>query len=193
MSTDTDIKVTNLPKASPKFQSLSSLLKAGGQALLLDCSGSMGIKDDPNQELRRIDHLRNLVKKFEGQIRQFIFYSDNCYEVSKIPEPSGGTGLHEGLKVLKRNGIFHVILITDGRPDIMEMALVESESLQIDAFFVGDPTDTDAIEFLKRLTRQTNGKFGETTLNEKGNKFLEDEILFLIEDQSVKTETTINL
>lgn len=186
-----DLKITNAITKSPTFKSLATLMKAGSQALLLDCSGSMSSHDD-NGELRRIDRLRNVASKFTNQIRQFIFQKDDCFEMAEIPEPSGGTPLAEAFQILKGNGITHVILITDGRPNSEGDAIRESRDLKIDSFFVGDPTDTQAIEFLKQLSLLNGGKFGETTFNQAGEQFLENEITLLIEDQVTETKT-INL
>lgn len=180
---------TSLP-STPKFQSLQSLLKVGSQALLLDCSHSMDISDD--EELRRIDRLRNVAEKFKGSIRQFIFQKSECYEMEEIPEPAGGTPMAFAFQILKGNGVTHVILITDGQPNSMERALEESTGLVIDVFFVGDPNDYFAIEFLKKLTSRANGKFGETTFTKGGEKYLENEILLLIESET-ESPQIINL
>lgn len=67
----------------------------------------------------------------------------------------------EAFRTVKRNGVSHVVLITDGQPDNENDALTESVGLKVDCFYVGpDP----ASDFLQHLCRARGGSYGKASL-----------------------------
>lgn len=129
--------------------------------LLLDVSGSMSNLIGASE--RRIDALAALAGNFKN-VRRFVFHS-TCEELGPtdhIGEPRGGTSMHAAFLHVKRAGITHVVMITDGRPDSQSLALEASKGLRIDVFYVGpDP----APSFLQDLARQTGGTYGRASLD----------------------------
>jgi len=123
------------------------------KALLMDISGSMG--GDP------IVRLREMASEFT-EFRRFVF-SDGCQELKDkaIPEPHGTTAMHTAFTHVKLHGIDHVVLITDGRPDDENRALLCAQGLKLDILYVGpDP----APGFLERLAKATGGSYGKADL-----------------------------
>lgn len=146
-------------------ESLSDKLRArlnqkqavnGESCLLLDISSSMnGLK---------IAKLRTLADQFKGT-RRFEF-STWCQELAfteQISDDGGGTAMHVAFEFIKKAGIKHTVLITDGEPDNEQLALDAAKGLRIDILYVGpDP----APDFLRHLCRGTGGKYGDVTLDD---------------------------
>ena len=137
--------------------------------ILADISGSMY-----GEPIRK---LRELMDGLDSN-RRFIFDSaaEELKPGQKIPEPRGTTNMTDAFKLLKKEGINHVVMITDGSPDNKQTALEESDGLRIDIFYVGAGEATD---FLKDLAHKTGGKFGQRNL--KDHLQLQTEISGLLE------------
>lgn len=139
-----------------------------GQALLLDCSGSMEILEfDGETHKPRVEFLNDILTSFSST-RRFRFGSDCKEDTSRGPVKAdmGGTRLGKALMHLKEQGVHHVILITDGQPDSEEAAIAAAKGLKIDAYFVGGKNDTVAKDFLRRLCNSSGGTFGATSITE---------------------------
>jgi hypothetical protein len=157
-------------------------------ALLLDVSLSMddplSISDDDWRGSYTASHGRTkwdelcdiatkLMDEFPG-VRQFSFAS-NCREIKKgqemandsegLPHPGGGTAMHMAFLEMKKQGVEHVLLVTDGAPDDKKAAVTAAAGLTIDCFYVGpDP----APDLLKKISESTGGSYGKASLSVKG-------------------------
>lgn len=125
--------------------------------LLLDISGSMrGWK---------ITELRKLADEFR-QARRFEF-SSACDEIpasAQVSEPNGGTALDVGFLYVKKRGITHVVLITDGEPDSRRKAIDAAIGLKVDCFYVGPDDNDSSLKFLEELAVGTGGQYGKVSL-----------------------------
>jgi len=146
--------------------SLASRSYGGGRgltptsALLLDTSSSMSSHIGANQT--KISELRKLANGFTD-VRRFHFGSavEELKPSDAVPEPAGGTNLALAFTEVKKAGVTHVVLITDGQPDDARSALYEARGLRVDVFYVGpDPQPP----FLADLARVTGGSYGKATL-----------------------------
>lgn len=130
--------------------------------LLLDLSGSMRWPIGHLPRPLKIDELRILADNFKD-VRRFVF-STNAEELGaneSIGEPYGGTAMDVAFMAVKKVGIDHVVMITDGMPDHEGRAIEAAKGLRIDVFYVGpDP----APQFLRDLAAQTGGEYGKATL-----------------------------
>lgn len=146
--------------------------------LLLDASGSMleSIGDKIDSK-RKIDALRELAEKFP-YVRRFVFNS-TCWEIppgGQIPAPDGGTSMHAAFLELKSSGLTHAVMITDGIPDDVRLAIETSQGLRLDIFYVGpDP----APDLLKYLAERSGGEYGRATFADN-SKALEAKIRGLL-------------
>jgi hypothetical protein len=130
--------------------------QARGQCLLLDVSGSMA--EDCGDGRPKIEALKAIARDFP-RTRQFSF-SSVCVEAP--PSHAGGnTDMAGAFATLKRAGITHCVLITDGIPDSEDAALREATGLTIDVIYVGPPPEPP---FLARLARATGGQYGAGSL-----------------------------
>lgn len=123
--------------------------------LLLDVSGSMG--GQPILKLRELAQQLNKFRRFE--------FSDDCVELlphEKIRNADQGTKMGHAFRYIKKHGITHTVIITDGQPDSEHDALTAAVGLKIDILYVGpDP----APPFLEKLAKMSGGKYGEATLD----------------------------
>lgn len=158
------IKKTKIIRYDPKTK---SIVESKTKLLLLDVSGSM------NEQVygkRKIDRLREIIDSITG-IEKYVF-SDKVTKVNFIPEPQGNTDMILAFKTIKykESGIKRMILISDGRPDNPDSALIEGKSLNIpiDIIFIGNRY-SDGESFMKRLALDTGGD--ELTIDTKNNDF----------------------
>lgn len=129
--------------------------------LLIDCSGSM--ESIMRNGKRRIDGLRDVVKtiKSSGHVPMIAFggpYDAQVRFVDGVPEPDGGTPLHQAIPFAKEYGATRLVVISDGMPDLATQSLEEATKFggRIDVAFVGNPGDGGET-FLKELARVTGG------------------------------------
>ncbi len=162
------IKTTNTAIADRLRQNLRTKYGMGSavlpdtSCLLLDISGSMD--EEIGGGRTKISELRKLADEF-SQARRFEF-SSTCSEIPRgqdVSEPNGGTALHVGLEYVKKRGMTHVVLITDGAPDDAKRAMVAAMGLKVDCFYVG-PDEGYGIEFLKKLSDGSGGSYGKASL-----------------------------
>jgi hypothetical protein len=131
------------------------------QCLLLDCSSSM--EEDVEPGTSKHDALRRLLPQFLGT-RRFAF-SDACAAVSALPAPNGTTDMAGAFGAIKRAGVRHAVLITDGVPNSEAAALREAKGLRLDIFYVGAAPRP---AFLDKLAAATGGTSHSSTLNTRG-------------------------
>jgi len=157
------VKSTPISPIKSDFRSrFENEFKRGQRAFLLDYSGSMEYVESKGRT--RLQHLISIMDKFPNE-RKFIFSGD-CKEVHSLPTTAiGSTDLAEGFEEVKRCGISHVVLITDGEPDDEESAEQAAKGLKIDAFFVGSQDNVRAKEFLRRLCDNSGGSFDSTNIS----------------------------
>lgn len=126
--------------------------------LLIDTSGSMlgsvGMK-------RRIDVLREVVASINPLPPMIAFggpYDAQVRFVDVVPEPDGGTPLHDAIPLAKSYGATRLVVISDGMPDLRDQCLIEARSFngKIDVVFIGTEGDSGSV-FLAELARITGG------------------------------------
>jgi len=126
------------------------------QCLLLDVSGSMA--EDCGDGRAKIDALKEIVKDFPST-RKFRF-DDRCEEL--VPtSPGGSTDMANAFETIKRAGIKHAVLITDGIANSESAALHAAAGLKIDVIYVGPPPEPP---FLAKLAGLTGGQYGAGSL-----------------------------
>lgn len=153
-------KVSNPPTGSLSqrvAQRLQTQQLKSEQCLLLDVSGSMA--EDCGDGRPKIEALKEIVKDFPGA-RKFCFSSD-CRETAGVFFSAGSTNLSGAFETIKRAGIRHCVLITDGMPDSEPAALQAAAGLRIDIIYVGPPPEPP---FLAALARRTGGQYGAGSL-----------------------------
>lgn len=127
--------------------------------LLLDCSGSMGAPLGNGQ--KRIDGLRATVRGIQSEREMKMVQFGYGYEpsfINTIPNPSGGTPMHQAIDFARTNGAARAIVISDGIPDSKSAAMESAQRFggRIDVVFVGDPGEPGEA-FLKELAASTGG------------------------------------
>jgi len=152
---------------------LDDLLQSARRSLLLvDTSVSMTRPLKTGQ--RRIDALRAVVDGLrEGgpvPVAAFgLFYTPDgtrtVQVVTDIPEPQGGTPLHDAIAFGTREGATHLVIVTDGEPDDADAAFAAAREFgnAIDVFYIGDGNDGGA-RFCAALAKLTGGTCGVTDL-----------------------------
>lgn len=143
--------------ALDKQRDLTARIAQQQQCLLLDVSTSM--TEPADADCTKFERLQELAAKFPAS-RKFEF-SSNCAEVKNISAPDGSTNMARAFECIKRSGIKHAVLITDGAPDSESAALHEAHGLRLDILYVGPPPRPT---FLEDLARVTGGSFTVTTL-----------------------------
>jgi len=159
---------------------------AGRSMLLVDVSSSMcgAIRSGE----RRIDALRKVVEllretnpvpvvAFGGHSE--MLEHENVAVVDDIPEPSGGTPMHDGISFCAAKGATHIVLVTDGVADSESAAVAAAQHFGgiIDAFYIGDGNDKGA-RFCARLAKLTGGTANVEDLND--TKLLHSKIAGLL-------------
>jgi hypothetical protein len=87
--------------------------------------------------------------------------------VSEVPEPQGGTPLHLAIDFARQKGVGRLLLISDGQPNDMALAMTAARNFggKIDVVYVGDPGDMGSI-FLDDLAKATGGQRFEGDLTD---------------------------
>lgn len=139
--------------------------------ILIDCSGSMATVCCGS---RKIDTLKEaLTGQKPGAI--LIAFSTGAKEipnVESVPDPSGSTELHDGLRIAGYHKPRHTLVISDGRPDDANLALFEANQITgtISTLFIGDDDDKGAIAFMRELAGCGCGVASVCDLRRDGNK-----------------------
>jgi len=111
----------------------------------------------------RIEELRKLSKQFPG-VRRFQYngYIQELRPDDEIGDADGDNNEPLAFNTLKKAGITHCVMITDGGADDPPKALLAAIGLKIDVFYVGpDPVP----KFLRDLAKQTGGEYGSASLS----------------------------
>lgn len=159
-----ELTKTNSVPVKTDFNQLMGRLYNLDKCLLLDTSSSMAcsVEYQDGQPIRAIDNLRTLTEAEQfKQLRKFSF-NNTIQEIGGwIPEPKGGTDLTNAFQYLKQQNCKHIVLLTDGRPDNEESALLEVVGLKVDIYYIGKGETPD---FLIRLAKQCGGSVGHSEL-----------------------------
>lgn len=142
---------------------VGEVFKPTEECALYDVSGSMSsTSKEPGKTMW--DMLVELDAELPS-VRKFAFnnWVKEILPGERIPLPGGGTALTETLQEVKKQGVRHVILITDGKPNSPQTALTEAAGLKIDVIYVGPPPEPG---FLKDLARVTGGSYGHWNISE---------------------------
>ncbi len=152
-------------------RSLSDLVKARTQISLLvvDCSGSMSEETDKGE--RKIDALRTVVAEVRERVACKVLAFGHAWEpeiVDSIPDPSGGTPLHDAITAGKMHRANHLIVVSDGIPDSTSAALEAARDFggKIDAVYVG-PKGGPGPAFMQQLASLTGGTSDALDLAQK--------------------------
>lgn len=166
-------KDTNLIK--PSGISILQKLKGQKRAFLVDVSGSM---ENKAADGSRISIVNGLIESLQEELQtaRLFKFSDYCVEVrpifgGKIPALAieGGTGMHKAFEKMHEENIKEIVLLTDGQPDIPELALRAARGLKIDIVYIGPQP---APQFLKDLAATVDGKFMDQNMLKEGSSLL---------------------
>lgn len=178
-----DLVRTQLNK-SLQIKSLADLVRVKTSEdvwLILDGSGSMDYLMRNGR--KRIDGLRDVVQgiKKDRHVKLISFNSvEGARTTDHVPQPMGGTPLHEAFELARRLNAGRVICISDGAPDSTTRAMDAAKMFggKVDVVFVGDPGDYGE-HFMRQLAESTGGVEFHGDLSEP--KQLEVKILGLLE------------
>jgi len=179
---------TKLEKSMSK-SSLDEFVQSARRSLLIvDCSGSMGecIRSGGTkiQALRKV--VASLRETHPVPVAAFGHRTrgrDVVEVVDTIPEPAGGTPLHEAIRFGRVNEANHLVVVTDGCADSESHAFAEARAFggPIDVFYIGDGNDRGA-RFAQELAQMTGGTANLTDLGKP--KELSGKIALLLGDGS---------
>lgn len=178
--------VERLAKTATKG-SLAELAQSSRRSLLLvDCSGSMDAPIASGE--RRIDALRKVVNDLREThpvpVAAFGFSRGPAVRVvDTVPEPDGGTPMHEAIDFGASEGATHLVLVTDGHPDSESRTFASARAFghPIDVFYIGD--GDHGADFARRLAEATGGTANVTDLG--APKQLQSAIAGLLGDGSL--------
>lgn len=133
--------------------------------ILVDVSGSMGQNDSRGGQQRykvACEELARLQKNMPGKIAVLSFSDATKFCAGGVPGfDMGGTDLTRALKFAKMADVtgMRFFVISDGCPDNEDSALTEARKFKnrIDTIYVGDESNRNAIDFLKRLAAASGG------------------------------------
>lgn len=153
--------IANTLDKSLKAKTLADLVRIKSderKTLAIDCSASM---DTPMYNgKRRIDGLREVVKGIREQVpcEMIVFDGGNARTVDGVPEPNGGTPMHEAIRFAKERGAGSLVVVSDGQPDWPQGTLDAAMAFggRIDVVFVGNPGDFGE-QFMIELAQKTGG------------------------------------
>lgn len=131
---------------------------SGQRLLLLDLSGSMVERVGSSS---KIEILRRAIAPIQQGYRIFGFGSTVDEIKGEIPFPSGGTAMHLAFEVVAPIKPVQTLVVSDGIPDDRHQALISAKALSgiISTLFIGEDSDHEAIEFMRKLARLGCGKF----------------------------------
>ena len=133
--------------------------------ILVDVSGSMAQNDSRDGQQRykvACEELARLQKNMPGKIAVLSFSDATKFCAGGVPGfDMGGTDLTRALKFAKMADVtgMRFFVISDGCPDNEDSALTEARKFKnrIDTIYVGDESNRNAIDFLKRLAAASGG------------------------------------
>jgi hypothetical protein len=120
--------------------------------------------DTPSGGRRRIDRLAGVMRQVlpHAPNARLLAFSDRIEVVEDpehLPEPNGGTHLHAALMHAATMRPKRLVVISDGEPSDAPAALRAARALTctIDAFFVGNEDDREAVAFMRALAKCGRG------------------------------------
>lgn len=157
--------------------SLEELVRANEVVMwLIDTSGSMS--GWPIEQLRKVVSTVNEVDR----VPMIAFggpYDAQVRFVDVIPEPDGGTPLHDAIKLAKSYGATRLVVISDGVPDLRDESMLQARQFggRIDVAYIG-PAGGPGEAFLDQLAAATGGKRITGNLND--TKLLANTVIGLL-------------
>ncbi len=140
--------------------------------VLVDTSSSM-CEPVGSRVRRRIDVLRDILEAVlpVTPAARLIAFDSIVREIdgaAALPEPSGGTMLHNALDFIAPLHPQQLILISDGEPQDAEAALTAARKLHcvIRTYFCGDERNHAAIAFLRALSWRSSDGFGQAVVSD---------------------------
>jgi predicted metal-dependent peptidase len=150
------------PARTGEVERYSQRLRTAGSAtvVLADVSGSMA---EPAGQKLKIDVLREAMQTAVPADAIIIAFSSLPRQISsaaQLPHPDGGTALHLALDEAAKHRPRYTLVITDGRPDLPEVALERVTSLPgiLDVIYCGPDSDIEAILFIRKLAQAGGGQ-----------------------------------
>ncbi len=157
--------------------SLSALAQSSGMSLaesflsvdvliIVDVSGSMDTDDSRGGRRRydvAVEELRRLQGDLPGKIGVVAFSTDVQFCPGGQPLFMGsGTDLTKALQFVRvADGTVRFIVVSDGYPDDAASALATARQFRsrIDCIYVGAEGDQQGADFLRKLARQSGGRY----------------------------------
>jgi len=152
--------------ANREGMSLAQTFMQAEVIILLDCSGSMGMRDAQDgmarEEVAEIE-LEKLQNAMPGKIALVCFADDVEFSPTGRPIHVGGsTHLNKGLRYIKQADEVDMrfIVISDGEPNSRSKALAIAKTFKnkIDTIFVGSVNRDGGRDFLIELARVSGGE-----------------------------------
>lgn len=143
--------------------------------IVLDISGSMAETIESGK--RKIDLLRQVLDRpLHSDEIAIAFHSISLQipRLQDIPEPEGGTALHNAIAGAIPYKPAQTLVISDGKPDDPKQALAQAENLSgiINTLYIGSDRDTEAIAFMRQLARTGCGRAEECDISNPQNQVL---------------------
>jgi hypothetical protein len=153
------------PPPPPPRLKATKATKAAPVVVLLDTSGSMAETADGG--LLRIEVLREALEWALQAVQAhpiLIAFSSTPKKIAlpgDLPYPSGGTALEKALAMAGANGPAKTIVISDGEPDDVDLALAAAAVISgsIDTIYCGPDDGVEAKAFLRALARIGKGSY----------------------------------
>ena len=129
--------------------------------ILADISGSMDSEAVGGR--RKYNCLQDALAPLKGKAHAIAFNS-SVHEVDTdaLPPPYGGTNMADALARANTLDPLHVLVISDGCPDMvdrtLEQARLLSEQCIIDTLYIGPSDMVSAIELMQEIARIGNGR-----------------------------------
>lgn len=152
--------------AAQSGKSLAETFLSADVVILVDTSGSMGMRDSRGGRTRydvACEELATLQSSMPGKIALINFSSFPQFEPSGKPQfLCGGTDLASALRFARVADVpgMRFILISDGQPDEPDEALREARQYtnRIDVIYVGPENLPSGRDFLAQLARVSGGQ-----------------------------------
>jgi len=154
--------------AKNSHQSLAESFLSAEMIILLDCSGSMDMRDAPGNISRKeaaSNALRKLQAENPGKIALICFADRVEYAPHGSPvNCGGGTAMDKALefaKIADDCGL-KIVIVSDGLPNDEQdtLRIAKTYTTKIDAIYIGSEQDYDGGRaFLQKLVGATRGQF----------------------------------
>lgn len=167
MSTQTAVVPGSLAAISvDKHQTLAESFCNADAVILVDCSGSMAVRDSKGGESRydvACQELARLQHDIPGKLAVIAFSTDVEFSPAGVPRYMGGsTDLAGALRFAKVADLpgMRFFVISDGYPDNPQKALdiARFYKATISTIYVGPENDPEGLQFLEQLAAAAGGQ-----------------------------------